>query len=112
MEHITTGKKGEAIAYDYLKKKGYNIVEINYKNKIGEIDIICKDKDELVFVEVKTRSSYRFGLPREAVNEWKQNKIHNVAMVYLMKNKLVDGKYRFDVIEICGDKIEHLVRCF
>ena len=92
MEHIIMGKKGEAIACAYLKKKGYKIVEQNYKNKIGEIDIICKDGEELVFVEVKTRSTYRFGLPREAVNEWKQNKIHNVAMVYLMKNKLVDRK--------------------
>ncbi|MBQ3495038.1 MAG: YraN family protein [Clostridia bacterium] len=112
MEHIITGQKGEAIAYDFLRKNGYKIIKINYKNKIGEIDIICKDKDELVFVEVKTRTSYRFGLPREAVTEWKQNKIHNVALVYLMKNNLTDSKFRFDVIEICGEKIEHLKRCF
>ena len=55
------GKRSEVIASDYLKKKGYKILELNYKNKVGEIDIIAKDKDYIVFVEVKARMSQAFG---------------------------------------------------
>lgn len=63
-----TGDSAEELAVKFLKKKHYKIIETKYKNKIGEIDIIAKDKNILVFVEVKYRSSDYFGLPREAVN--------------------------------------------
>ena len=112
MEHVILGRKGEAIATNFLKKLKYKIIEINYVNKIGEIDIICKDKKEIVFVEVKTRTSEKFGLPREAVTDYKQNKIRLAATLYLQRTNQYDEKVRFDVIEILGDKIEHFKGCF
>ena len=100
------------MAVTYLKKKKYKILEQNYSCDVGEIDIICKDKDEIVFVEVKTRQTQKFGLPREAVTDYKQNKIRLVATIYLQKNNQLNEKIRFDVIEILGDELNHLVGCF
>ena len=112
MKYNIYGKQGEIIATNYLKNKKYKIIETNYTNKIGEIDIIAKKEDEIVFIEVKARSSTKFGLPNEAVNITKQNKIHNVALYYLQTKQLIDEKYRFDVIEILGEDINHIKRCF
>ena len=92
MQKNIYGKKGEIIAANYLKKQKYKIIEMNYKNKIGEIDIIAKDKDYLVFIEVKTRYSKMFGDPLEAIDEEKQFKIRNVATMYLMKNMRMNVK--------------------
>ena len=107
----------EAIACNYLKEKGYKILQTNYKNKLGEIDIIAQEKNTLVFVEVKSRLSTKFGLPREAINFYKQKKINEVATVYLKQKKLFDNIcVRFDCIEILGEKtdykIEHLTNIF
>ena len=112
MQHITLGRKGEAMAVSFLKKKGYKILKTNYVNKIGEIDVICKYKDEIIFVEVKTRSTEKFGLPREAVTVHKQNKIRLTATLYLQSNNMLDQKVRFDVIEVVDQEIEHVIRCF
>lgn len=110
MQKNIFGKKGEIIAANYLKNQKFKILEMNYKNKIGEIDIIAKDNDYLVFVEVKTRMSSAFGDPLEAIDEQKQFKIRNVATMYLMKNKLLDKvPIRFDAIAIVGDE-EHEIR--
>lgn len=106
------GKENEIIAKNFLKNKGYKIIECNYKNDIGEIDIIAKQKDVLVFVEVKYRSSNIFGLPREAVGKFKQQKIKQVATIYLQTNKLFDSKIRFDVIEILEEEITHIENAF
>ena len=78
------GVQGEIIAAEFLKKKKYIILEKNYTTKIGEVDIIAKDNDVIVFVEVKERGTKRFGLPREAVTLYKQNKIRLVASQYLL----------------------------
>ncbi|NCB48466.1 MAG: YraN family protein [Clostridia bacterium] len=113
-----TGDKGESFACNFLKKKGLIIVERNYRTKLGEIDIIALDAKVLVFVEVKTRSSRKFGDPREAVNFRKQNTIKNVAMCYLLKNNLVDKvPIRFDCLAILGCdernfEAEHLINAF
>ena len=114
MENIILGKIGESKAVDYLKKQGLKIIQTNYKNKLGEIDIICYNKkdDEYVFVEVKTRSSLEFGLPCEAVNIHKQNKIKSVAKLYLLINKKLDYKVRFDVLEVIDNKINHIKYAF
>ena len=80
-----TGFKGERQAVIYLTKLGYSILKNNYTTKLGEIDIIAKDKQTIVFVEVKTRLTTEFGLPREAVTSYKQNKIRLVATEYLKK---------------------------
>ena len=107
------GVKGEVLAKNYLLKHGYEIIEINYKNKIGEIDIIAKQGKTLVFVEVKARSSKSFGLPREAVNIYKQRKIRQVATAYLIKNNLYEKcNIRFDVIDVLGDEVAHIPNAF
>lgn len=107
-----TGKKGEVLAENYLKEHKYKIVTTNYKNKIGEIDIIATDQDTLVFVEVKLRNNTRFGEPRFAVTSYKQNKIRTVATGYLQVNKLQNHKVRFDVIEILNQNITHIKNAF
>ena len=112
MQHITLGKKGEAMAVSFLKKKGYKILKTNYVNKIGEIDVICKFKDEIIFVEVKTRTTEKFGLPRESVTVHKQNKIRLTATLYLQSNNMLDQKVRFDVIEVIDQEIVHVIGCF
>ena len=78
-----TGNVGEALAVKYLKEKSYQIKELNYTNKIGEIDIIATQNDTIVFIEVKSRTSNKFGVGREAVNFYKQQKIRKVAQCYL-----------------------------
>lgn len=106
------GDKGELFARNYLKKQRYKIIETNYHNKIGEIDIIAKDKETLVFVEVKTRETCAFGRPAEAVTPYKQNKIRGVASYYLMTKGLTDADCRFDVIEILDEEINHIKNAF
>ena len=106
------GQIGESFAKNYLKKQGYKIVETNFKNKIGEIDIIAYDNDILVFVEVKYRKTSQFGLPREAVNIQKQRKIRMVAMSYINKHNLHNKSCRFDVVEMLGQEITHIKDCF
>ena len=112
------GDLGEAIATKFLKKSGYKILELNYRTPLGEIDIIAKDKETIVFVEVKTRSSKKFGLPGEAVNYQKQRHIRNSALYYLKSKGLLDKvSARFDVISILMSnitdyEIEHLQNAF
>ena len=106
------GRKNEAFAEKYLKKKGYKIIEQNYSNHLGEIDLIATEKDILVFVEVKFRQTNEFGLPREAVGIYKQNKIKKTATLYLQQNNLFEKEIRFDVVDILGDKITHIENAF
>ena len=94
------GEKGEALAAGQLKKEGYQIIETNYRTKLGEIDIIAKDKDTIVFVEVKARSSVRFGSPKWAVTPQKQKKISVVALYYLKSTNQSNAKARFDVVTV------------
>lgn len=115
MQSNTYGKRSEIIAADYLKKKGYKILEVNYKNIVGEIDIIAKDNDYLVFVEVKARLSQKFGHPFEAIDERKQQKIHAVASLYLVKHGRYGTNCRFDAISILGlenPEITHIIDAF
>lgn len=112
MNHIALGKQGENKAVNYLKKKKFKILETNYKNLLGEIDIIAKDKKILVFIEVKTRSSKAFSLPSYAVNKSKQHKIRKTATLYLKVKNLFESHCRFDVIEILDGEINHIVNAF
>ena len=111
------GDIGESLAVNYLKTNNYKILQTNYKNKIGEIDIIAKEKDVLVFIEVKTRMSLNFGMPREAITKNKVFKIKNTAISYLKHNNLLEKiSVRFDCIEVFGDnidsKINHIKNIF
>lgn len=115
MQKNTYGKRSEIIASDFLKKKGYKILETNYKNKIGEIDVIALDGDYIVFVEVKARLSQKFGHPFDAIDERKQQKIHAVASLYMVKNQKYGTNCRFDAISILGledPEITHIVDAF
>ncbi len=94
------GRKGEEVAFRFLKKEGYRIIEKNYVCKMGEMDIIASEKDTLVFIEVKTRTSREFGPPQLAVNVWKQRQLSKVALNYLNEKRLRDVKARFDVVAI------------
>jgi putative endonuclease len=98
--HQKSGEKGEAIAVRQLKKNGYKILETNYLTKVGEIDIIAKDKDTIVFVEVKARRSVNFGSPKGAVTSQKQKKISLVALYYLKASNQITAKARFDVVAV------------
>lgn len=104
------GEKGEELALRFLKKKGYRLIEKNYICKLGEMDIIAREKDTLVFIEVKTRTSTEFGPPQLAVNASKQRQLSKVALNYLSENRLKDVKARFDVVAILlrskGEEIE------
>jgi putative endonuclease len=114
-EMNTLGKEGEEAAVDFLKKTGYRIIEKNYKTVFGEIDIIAKDKDIVVFVEVKTRADRSFGHPFEAVHPKKREKIRKTALCFLKKLKK-EVPARFDVLSIDMEggikKIEHIVDAF
>lgn len=112
MKHITLGKIGEELAIEYLKKKKYKIIEKNFSSNIGEIDIIAQNKEAVVFVEVKSRTSAKFGLPREAVNWSKQQKIRNIALFYLKSKRWINKPCRFDVIDILDGEITHIENCF
>lgn len=94
------GKLGENLACQYLTTKGYRIIERNFKMRQGEIDIIAIDKEELVFIEVKTRTNYYYGVPIEAVDSKKQKHLLKAVEYYLYKRNLEKEFVRIDVIEI------------
>jgi putative endonuclease len=109
------GNKGEDIATEHLKKNGYAILKRNYKTPLGEADIVAREKDTIVFIEVKARSSDAFGQPFEAVNYRKQEKIKRIALYYLKHNRL-QAPVRFDVISIISNngnaEINHIKEAF
>ncbi len=106
MNNKTKGKQGELLAVEYLKNKGIKIIETNWHySRFGEIDIIAEDKKNLVFIEVKTRSSLNFGHPLEAINNRKMAQINSVAMAYINQNSDKKYKgYRFDAIAVILSK--------
>lgn len=111
----TKGKLGEQVAAEYLQKLNYKILERNYRySRYAEIDIIAKDKDTIVFAEVKTRSCTAFGHPFEAVNHTKIENIFKAGLYFIKNTKETYKKYRIDIISVIGDlktekpKIEHL----
>jgi len=117
MNSIKVGDLGEQAAADYLQEVGYELLERKYRLKIGEIDIIASINNTLVFVEVKTRSSIRYGFPAEAVTYRKQQKIINTALCYLKYINQTTACCRFDVIEIYLAKLRvvkynHIIDAF
>ena len=114
-KHNQLGKKGEQLAVDYLIKKGYTIVQRNYRFQKAEVDIIAKIKDTLAIVEVKTRSTVDFGNPQDFVKPKQIQRLVKAVDEYVIVNKL-DVEVRFDIIAIVkqgnGFKIEHLENAF
>lgn len=101
MSNIKIGKYGETLAKEFLLQKGYLILDANYKfSRYGEIDIIALDKDELCFVEVKTRTSNSFGTPMEAITKDKLLKILTCIKNYTLNTKIKYKRTRIDAISI------------
>lgn len=101
------GRLAEDLAAEALVKKGFKILERNFSNKFGEIDIIAKDKDVLVFVEVKAKKGIEFGLPEEMVNASKLNKIRHMATIYMKGESM---PCRIDVVAIVLSEETDLLR--
>ncbi|HZK43798.1 MAG TPA: YraN family protein [Syntrophomonadaceae bacterium] len=110
------GIKGEDMATEYLKKKGYKIITRNFYTRYGEIDIICEKAGALVFVEVKTRRSTTYGTPEEAMTARKIEHFKKAALIYLDKEKRFFKELQFDFIGIliqAGDiEINHITNAF
>lgn len=112
MNTRSVGSIGENIAVKYLEKRGYVILQRNFVARHGEIDIIAKDGEYIVFVEVKRRKTDKFGMPREAVTPYKQQTIAMCAKFWLTKNKLYGAPARFDVVEVQDKEVTLLVDAF
>ena len=112
MNRRSIGAQGEADAKAFLLQKGAKILDANYRRPTGEIDIIARHRRTILFVEVKRRSSLRFGRPAEAVDRAKQAHILRTAQLYLQENRLTDAPVRFDVIEILPGEIRHIENAF
>ncbi|OON96285.1 MAG: YraN family protein [Epulopiscium sp. Nele67-Bin005] len=106
------GRQFEEEARDFLMEKGYQILTMNYHSRFGEIDIIAQDDDTIVFIEVKYRSSDKFGHPVETVDFAKQQRILETAKFYIMKTENHNAACRFDVIGIFKGEIEHIENAF
>ena len=117
MERTDFGREGERLARTYLEKKGMRCTARNFKRLHGEIDLVMDDGRVLVFVEVKTRHSLRWGTPAEAVTSSKQRHIRWCAEVYCAENRIENRPLRFDVVEILAlpgspPRIRHIPNAF
>jgi putative endonuclease len=108
---IETGRKAEDLAAAFLQAKGMTIIEKNFLAKVGEIDIVAKDGDEMVFVEVRARASRDFGGAAASVGGAKRRKLIKAAQLWLQARNW-DGACRFDVVAVEGGRLEHLVSAF
>ncbi len=113
-QRMELGRRGEDIAAEYLINSGYEIIERNFKNKLGEVDIIAKDKNTLCFIEVKTRRTANFGSPFESVTPRKQHKLLRLAESYLQYKKINNVDIRFDCVAVFveekGDEQVELIK--
>lgn len=107
------GKTGEEIAAAFLVKAGYQIINRNFRiKKLGEIDIVAEEKNDLVFIEVKNRSDLSFGLPQEAVNSNKQHRLIKLALMYIKMKNIKSKNIRFDVLAITPAGCELIKNAF
>ena len=103
---LARGKAGEELAVGFLRQQGYNVCSRNYRTKLGEIDIVARDNDTVVFIEVKTRSSDNKGTGQEAISGRKQRSMAKAALVFLKEKKLMSSPARFDVVSIMYNDLE------
>lgn len=107
------GSSYEELACAYLQDKGYRIADRNFSMRGGELDIVARDKETVVFVEVRYRADDVHGSPLETVNVTKQRRICRTAQFYLLKHGYPENvSIRFDVIAVTGDRIEHVENAF
>jgi len=97
------GKSGENLACAELERRGYAILERRYRTRFGEIDVIARDGDTIVFVEVKARMGEEFGGGAAAITRWKQRRVAQMAVDYLSRHRLHNGPCRFDVVTVDFD---------
>jgi len=109
---LEIGKIGEEKAIVFLKNNGYKILDKNFRTRFGEIDIIAEEKNDIVFIEVKTRTNYSFGVPQLAVDIKKQKKITKAALHYIKIKNISNKNFRFDVVAQINDKIELIKNAF
>ena len=102
-KRLQFGREGESAALTFLKKKGYRILEKNFRTKVGEIDIIAEQDGVIVFIEVKARASHEFGHPITAITPAKQKKIIQTAKSFLARKRISDKPMRFDVVALTSD---------
>jgi putative endonuclease len=111
----TKGRQGEDLAASYLKRKGFTILARNYCSRLGEIDLVCRDRATIVFVEVKSKASADYSEPYQSVTARKRAKLRRLAELYLVTHRQENADARFDVLGITlGSKpqFEHLVGAF
>lgn len=112
MNKRAVGSRYEELATAHLLRQGYVILCNNFRCKLGEIDIIARDHEYIVFIEVKYRKTEQFGYPREAVTYSKRQHILRTAQYFLMTRSRCELPCRFDVIEILDGQITHLKAAF
>ena len=112
MNRRAFGTDGEYAARDYLIGRGYRVVAMNYRRRVGEIDVIARRGETVVFVEVKRRTTDRLGRPAEAVPPQKRARLARTAMPYLQENRLTDAPVRFDIVELIPGQINHIEGAF
>jgi len=123
MMDLEIGKRGESLAAEYLEARGYRVLERNYRFQRAEVDLICfepadrpEDGGEIVFVEVKTRRSGRFGAPESAVDAAKQKNVLKAARSFLYEHRMERARCRFDVISVnlagTSPVIDHFIGAF
>ena len=114
----TTGRLGETVAARHLERRGYTILDTNYRKRFGEVDIVARQGATIVFVEVKTRRSRVYGTPLEAVDGRKQRQLSRIAADYLAVHRLESAAARFDVIAVTlgpddqAVAIDHITNAF
>ena len=114
-ERISLGRAGEEYAAKYLQKRGFRIVERNFRCKLGELDIVARDGPFLVFTEVRSMTGKAFGSPQESITDKKKKKLRQVAQLYAKFRNVGDTPMRFDVVAITADsggnviKLDHIV---
>lgn len=114
-ENKLTGNKGETLACEYLQMKGYQILQRNYRSKWGEVDIVCKisnhkfansqNEDIVVFVEVKTKTTDKYGEPWEMVNSWKIGQVRRMGELWCLEHEW-SGRVRVDVVGVYLNEVE------
>ena len=103
--HNNLGRLGKNIAKDFLKQKGFIIIALNWRHLHYEIDIIARHQNILVFVEVKTRSTFKYGFPDESIDHKKENRLREAAEIYI-EQKDLHNEIRFDIVSIVKNNFE------
>ena len=110
------GRKGEDLAASHFRDQGWEVLDRNWRTRLGEIDLVCRDHDTIVFVEVKTRASADFARPDQSVTQRKQAKLRRLVEYYLVTHRLESRDVRFDVLGVTLDsrrpEFEHIVGAF